>query len=529
MPDTPRPRRVLTFHPILFAAFPVLALYAGNISVFPLNQLPRPLVDAIFKTAVVWIVLGLILRNVRKAAVVSTVAALAYFSYGRIQNLLPQDLHFLVPLQLLICISGLFVLMLRSQKSFLDTTRVLNLASIVLVAPSLWTISTAIWSGNRAGVSTNPDSGPINVALYLQPEPAGTTRLAKPPENRPDIYYIILDAYGRADRLKTFYGLDNRPFVKALEQRGFFVPKASAANYDQTTLCLSSSLNMNYLRVPPGKEKDNPTFRPPLPLRRMIDENRVAEFLRKQGYKYVNVWAGLEETRVQTADIVLNGETKASSFENETRGLSAGEATAEAQRDRYDQHRDRIIGAFNDLRTAAKLPAPKFVFAHILAPHPPFVLGPHGESLYPKGPLALVDGSWLLNSISRDDYRRGYSGQLHYVNARILEAIDLILKQSRRPPVIVVQGDHGSRMNLDWDSLEKTDLREPFSILNAYYVPKSVRDDLGETITPVNTFRILLSRLFGTNLPRLPDRSFYSMANTPFDLTEVTQRLAQLR
>ena len=64
-----------------------------------------------------------------------------------------------------------------------------------------------------------------------------------PARNLPDVYYIILDAYGRADSLKTFYGYDNTPFLQALEQRGFYIARHSRANYDQTPLCLASALN----------------------------------------------------------------------------------------------------------------------------------------------------------------------------------------------------------------------------------------------------------------------------------------------
>ncbi len=54
--------------------------------------------------------------------------------------------------------------------------------------------------------------------------------------NPPDIYYIILDSYGRADMLKSVYGFDNSSFMNGLEQRGFFVASRSQANYPKTVL-----------------------------------------------------------------------------------------------------------------------------------------------------------------------------------------------------------------------------------------------------------------------------------------------------
>jgi hypothetical protein len=67
-----------------------------------------------------------------------------------------------------------------------------------------------------------------------------------PPE-KPDIYYIILDGYARADVLSNLYGYDNSDFIKPLEQRGFNMASQSRSNYPRTLLSLASSLNMKYL------------------------------------------------------------------------------------------------------------------------------------------------------------------------------------------------------------------------------------------------------------------------------------------
>src|SRR5262249_16131311 len=149
---------------------------------------------------------------------------------------------------------------------------------------------------------------------------------------------------------------------------------------------------------------------------------------------------------------------------------SAVDKTPQGQHRRYDGRREDLLGAFRELSTVAQLPYSKFVFVHILAPHPPFVFDANGEAIDPKGFLNFSDASCLLEQNRREEYIRGYTAQLQYVNRRVMESIDAILRQSSRPPIIILQGDHGSRMNLDWDSRARSDLREPFSILNAYYV-----------------------------------------------------------
>ena len=65
----------------------------------------------------------------------------------------------------------------------------------------------------------------------------------------PDIYYIILDGYGRSDVLKNEYGYDNSDFLNALRDLGFTVSECSQSNYAQTQMSLASSLNFNYIDV----------------------------------------------------------------------------------------------------------------------------------------------------------------------------------------------------------------------------------------------------------------------------------------
>jgi hypothetical protein len=525
-----KPRRVIPIHPVLFAAFPILALYARNLDQVPLVQILRPLGLALAGTLAVWVVLTLLTRHVRKAAAAASIIAVPFFSYVHILALTPLPVRLLV---LPLCIAGAAALLfavLKSRKPLLDATAVLNVTSVFLVAPSSWVIGVGFWQASRAGAHTGE-----HIATLSKPEAhpiSGIKRrreLAKPTAKSatlPDVYYIILDAYGRADSLKMFYGYDNSPFLRELERRGFYIAGQSRANYDETPLCLSSALDLTYLddvakiAGPSGSLEA---------CREMLDDNEVAFYLSRFGYRYVFIGSGVGQARVDTADVTLNDESEIPMFEGEAFSLIGPHTPHPWEHTRYDLHRNRLMGVFNNLDTVATLPYQKFVFAHLLAPHPPFVFGAHGEAVYPQGALSFADGSWLLDQITREQYIERYIAQLRYVNARTLEAVDAILKQSRRPPIIVIQGDHGSRMNLNWDSLEKTDVREPFSILNAYLVPKKVRADLYDTISPVNSFRILLDDVFGAKFRRLPDRSFYSTADQPFGFTEVTGLLSRPR
>lgn len=521
LPPPEKKRKVAPIHPLLFAAFPLLALLAQNAGKIPLHQIFWPLAMALLGAVGGWLFFLAITRHVRKAAIAASVVVLLFFSYGHLMNLTPKGLQGLV---LPVCVLGtgaLLFLIARTRQPLYDATAALNLAAVVLLAPSCWTIATEFGTVSPARYANNAGK---QSDLIPGSEPTVTVdhHLSNAPQDVPDVYYIVLDAYGRADRLQTYYGYDNTPFLQALEARGFFIARHSEANYNQTPLCLASALSMNYLESPPGQQIS------PESLRQKVDDNAVINYLRKRGYHYIDVASGLEESRVKTADLVLNDEPDLSTLEGNILDLTALGSLAAHQKRRYDRHRNRLNGGFSNLAKAAALPYPKFVFTHILAPHPPFVFGANGEAIDPKGSLNFADASDLLQLMPAEEYRRRYIAQLQYVNKRTLEAVDAILQQSKHRPIIIIQGDHGSRMNLDWESLERTDLREPFSNLNAYLTPDSVRRDLTDKITAVNSFRIILTDVFGANYPRLPDRNFYSTKSQPYDFIDVTERLARI-
>ena len=517
-----KPKRAWPFHPLAFAVFPLLALFTHNNGAVRLSEIKMPLLWTLLGTAAAWALFGLILRSFKKGALISSAAVLIFYSYGHITRMLPDGFKSAIGPICLLGFAALVYMVVRNRSNLVDATRVLNFTSVVLLLPSMW---------NLIAIMSVPWAPAVHFRTGIKaPEEKLVSHRVKPGKpvspDLPDIYYIILDAYGRTDSLRTFQGYDNTPFIHQLENRGFYVAGRSRANYDQTPLCLASALNLDYLdgralaAGPYGGSTE--------PARRLLDDNAVANFLSKLGYHYVYVWSGTEETGVGTADLVLARDQESSEFEGQLKGLTALDMSDRMRTIVYAHHRSNLLIAFDHLDTVAKLHYPKFVFTHILAPHPPFVLAADGSAVTPKVPFSYDDASWLLRHISRDDYRQGYVQQLQYVNKRALQAIDNILKQSKRRPIIIIQGDHGSRMSLDWDSLDKTDLREPFSILNAYLVPDRVRQSLYDTISPVNSFRVLLSKEFKANYDRLPDRSFYSPASRPFDFTEVTHQIRQM-
>jgi hypothetical protein len=80
------------------------------------------------------------------------------------------------------------------------------------------------------------------------------------------------------------------------------------------------------------------------------------------------------------------------------------------------------------------------------------------------------------------------------------QAITRLINDSSIPPVIIIQGDHGPWMQPD---------NKRFWILNAYYLPGH-NSELYPTISPVNSFRIVLNDYLGTGYEMLADQSYFS-------------------
>jgi hypothetical protein len=134
------------------------------------------------------------------------------------------------------------------------------------------------------------------------------------------------------------------------------------------------------------------------------------------------------------------------------------------------------------------------------------------------GQAFFLDGS--LYSGSRADYRRGYRAQVEYLTSQLGAIIDSLLSRPGPPPAIVIHGDHGPGLGLNWESAEKTDMAERTGIFAAYYFPNAGTQPYA-TITPLNGARLLANNYLGTALPRLEDRTYFSIWSQPYDFIEI--------
>ncbi len=506
-------KRRIPFHPPLIAAFPILSLYSANLAIVPLDDLWHPLFLAMGGSLLAWLVVGAVFRNVARGAAIASALIVAVFVYGKIVTIpaANHDIGRFTQLAIWTVVSLLVLWLLgRRAKKGDWQTPALNVLGTALVASSLGSVFFGLAAEKR------------HLAELTPAKETGSPVATGP---KPDIFYIVLDGYGRQDQLQRVFGFDNSAFVKALESRGFYVANKTHANYCQTEISLASSLNLDYIPTLLPKMKNDDQDRSPLDA--LVQDSEVARHLRAEGYKTVAITSGFPPFKMRLADQWLHEATGRSLFEDAVIQLTPFEMNDQVSSSMFDQRREELLAALKNLGDQAPRTAvPRFIFAHILMPHPPFVFDKDGNAAKRHSSFGFWDGSHFYEyGGKKEEYHQGYVGQVEYLNKCLLPVLDQIQKAGQPKPIILIQGDHGSKMNLDQENVEKTDLNECFSNLSAYYLPPEMQGKLDSTITPVNSFRLIFNGLFGETRPVLPDKSWYSGNSFPYKMIEVTDRV----
>jgi hypothetical protein len=265
---------------------------------------------------------------------------------------------------------------------------------------------------------------------------------------------------------------------------------------------------------------DNPDHGP---LFAMLQDSVVARQFKALGYQYIHigsVWQPGRADRAADRNLYVGGPSDfaAALFDNSAlppllRRLGvAGQSNAERS------YEDKRFG-LDALASLKDEPGPKFVFAHILLPHPPMVVARDGSFVEP-GEVRTTG--------------RHFRDQLAWANDRLRAWIeDLQSLPEDRRPIVILQADEGpyplayskDTVDFDWSAATQEELESKFGILNAWYFPDGTDPGLDDAMTSVNTFPVLFSGYFDLPVDRLEDRSYTSPAKQPYDFTDVTERL----
>jgi hypothetical protein len=494
------------FHPILFAIYPILFLYSQNVADFPPGVLRGPILVSLLLTLAVSAVIWKFSTNRLRGAFILSLFLFVFFSYGHFYHFLEESelLRFgiLGEQKFVLSFYGLLFgiaafLCYKKIRDWRKSTFLLNVLGLFLLSFTFITVLSQHKGATR-----------------LKAETLSATESAADKE-APDIFYIILDGYPRQDVLWKVHQFDNSEFLEFLKTQGFHILGNSHSNYPGTSLSLASSLNLNYIDqlIPAEQRRSNNGWF----LKDLIQRNHVLQFLKKRGYVTAAFDSGYFQTELKNVDHFYATGWFLNEFHEALLDTTPAWVLFK-NIGRYQMQRRRILYILDHLPDPKDATKPVFVFAHIMALHPPFVFGPNGEERSPQSSSLQF---WKdFGDPSRKELSLQYQEQLTYINKRMQSAVQAILRNRNRPVLIILQGDHGSSF---LSSEQGTSFyQERFSILNAIHVSDETL--LYDSMSPVNTFRVIFNSCFGTTYKLLEDRSFYSLRNTPYQWEDVTKQ-----
>ena len=467
---------------------------ASNFYETHLTDIFRPILFSLVFCLVIYLLFrGIFRKDKNKSPLITSITILLFYSYGHVYNIIESngslaDLighhRYLIAIFGLVWISALLFVIFRKTND--NLTLLFNLVGIVLVVLPIFQITWMSIGERRAKLSLGAtQSGQIQSDGYL--------------DYSPDVYYIILDTFARPDVLEEEYGIDLSEFVTQMENLGFYYASESQSNYRETFSSLTSSLNMQYVY---SIAENLNTTRGSAVYQETIKNNEVVQIFQSLDYQTIAFSTGYRWSEITTADIFYFTD-----FSMPVQGLSSFESlllqttivyplrgyfNVSTTLNSLQPHIDAQRRMLSTLPEIPENPNPTFTFAHFLVPHVPFIFDEDGSILEDPGYYSGAD-----NGAINDEYRLdGYRRQVQFISQQILDISKSIIENSDNPPIIIIQGDHGFK----GENRNK--------ILNLYYFPDLDYGHLYETISPINSFRVILSQYFGLDYPVIEDKYY---------------------
>lgn len=465
-------------YPFCFSLYPVLFLYLHNIREVPWTQALLAAAAALAIAMALWPATRFVAGGAQKRALALFLFLLLFHSYGSyyhaVSSLLPGTLSPLAAHALAFASAGgvwllLTVALGRSRRDFTFLNRALGVAVLALL----------VW--NLGGIL-------LHHARSLHEQAARREGMAAASgAGGPDIYCFILDEYAALESARSLFQYDNSAFAAKLRQMGFFVARDSRSPFLKTEFALAALLN------PGGSDGRGDPFP-------RIRRNEVASFLKRRGYRVIEFAASPALFMADSDQRHHYSLARVSIFFNDfyrtlfERSLLCflPEQWSRRRSDVSHYYQERVLQVFRKLPAVAQSPGPKFVFVHVYCPHEPFVFDSGGGSV-------PIEKAW--------DHAdpRNYLQQYIFISGKMLQAAAAILAVSPRPPVIIIQSDHGyrgSRGRKNWQRIVAP--AEAQKVFNALRLPGMPMEAIDPSLSPLNNFRLVFNLYFGTTYPLLP-------------------------
>jgi hypothetical protein len=327
-----------------------------------------------------------------------------------------------------------------------------------------------------------------------------------------DIYYIVLDGYGGANTLKKYLDFDNSNFLSFLRTNSFYINEKSNSNYNFTSFSIPSVLNMDYLSSFNIDINDYPSESVHKKINELMKNNKTKKYLDEFNYDYIMIPSTYSKSwRPDNLNFIFEENFIDYDIFNlyiSKTIISRIKFAKNKIKEKWsDARRREILRQLAFLKKEVHdIDGPKFVFAHILSPHPPYVFNKNGSLAETKSD----DGEW--------NYPEEYMNQIIYINKEIKIIVDNIIEKSRIDPIIIIESDTGPVLFEG-----ETKMRLNINNLRAWHLPSFDKKLLNDELTSVNIFRIIFKNYFNLNIDLIEDKVFY------LDFAKEPKKIMQIR
>ncbi len=472
--------------PALTAVFPTLFYYANNVHKLTLSHLFRTALTYLLISAVVYFIFIVIYhKESLKAANAAFIFILFFNLYGTLAGYLirldwfPVRFYTLFPL---ILIFTFYLIWLLNKLNSQITTLLWNATVIIFIALGVINLVTIVPAELVKQEGTNQSSSEIeqvNLAPY---------------KSTPDIYYILLDEFSGFGPMREYWHNPKvEEFASFLSSKGFEIFEESHGSSIDSMHQMATRLNYQNFPFVVNQGSIDQWFN-------SVSDNKVMVYLKQNGYTTVTFNELLypyPAAKPITADVAYNYKNISTTnfgLYFDDFWILVADKTMLKELSRYykrfgsDQHTNYIFFTARNIGNLEDVPSPKFVYAHLMLPHSPFVFDENGN-LNP--PSAYMDYAYYLGS---------YNFSIFLLEKMVKDIVDGA--DPSNPPVIILQSDHGLRNFAEYQH-HLIDFPEEYktSILYARLMPGYESTHSAQEIDPINTFPIVFNYLFNANIP----------------------------
>ncbi|MBY0476048.1 MAG: LTA synthase family protein [Chitinophagaceae bacterium] len=492
--------------PLFLLLLPLFFIYSGYNELFGFLSFPfvvRNFAVCVVCMLVLFLVSFFFLKTKTKASVFTFFCALFFLVFGYLHDSLKQlsatafftKFTVLLPL----CTLLLFILFLylkKRKKDFTELYLFLNALFCILLFSE---IPNSIKRYRLDQSVHNLIDFRLNAFNSYKPSAPVADSL------KPDIYFLVFDAMTSSKGLMQVIGKNHTELDSFLRQHEFYIAENASANYNSTVHSLSTTFNMDYLPtwIVPVANDPKALFWGSA----SILNNSLFSILQKEGYE-TKSYQPISFDNKDWNDETFFSNLKKNHFYFKTlpgrlsRDLFWNYSKIDLPfihqkqiqfiEDRNQQKQQSFNRTAELLKNSCSTTGkPKFVYSHFMIPHEQYIFDSTGKL---KLPLQTIIHR-------KEEDAPAYYQQVIYAGKVIKDLVQHIRENNKKNTVIIVAGDHGYRT----EQGNKTGYT--FSNLQAIYFPDRQYQQLYDSISPVNTFRVVLNKYFNAGFTLHADSS----------------------